>query len=497
MNRREFLSKTSAGILSLSLAGCFNARRNAAGHKKPNFVIIFTDDQGYADVGCYGAEGFQTPHLDQMAREGMRFTDFHVSQAVCSASRASLLTGCYSNRVSILGALMPWDTNGLHPDEQTIAEILKPAGYTAGIFGKWHLGHHRPFLPLQHGFDEYAGLPYSNDMWPVDYDGTPFAEKQSAKSPGKAEYPPLPLMEGNKKVDEIGTLSDQDRLTTLYTERAVAFIEKNKNRPFFLYMPHSMPHVPLGVSEKFRGKSQQGLYGDVIMEIDWSVGQILAALKSSGLDENTLVIFASDNGPWLNFGNHAGSAKPLREGKGAMWEGGARVPCVMRWPGHIEKGLTCSKMAATIDILPTMAAIADVRLPEKKIDGVDISPLLAGDEKANPRKQYYYYYGEALQAVREGKWKLVFPHSYRTYNGVKPGKDGWPGPYAKGQTGLALYDLEKDVSESVNVADGHPGVVARLEKLARRARHELGDALTNQQGADVRPCGQVEGEESR
>jgi arylsulfatase A-like enzyme len=490
MNRRQFIKSTSAGLVSLSLTGCClgpgNRSNNAA---KPNFVIIFTDDQGYADVGCYGAEGFQTPNLDQMAQEGMRFTDFNVSQAVCSASRASLLTGCYANRIGMSGALMPWHTTGLNPEEQTIAEILRPAGYTSGIVGKWHLGHHREFLPLQHGFDEYFGLPYSNDMWPVDYDGVPVSEeKEDPSTHWKSKYPQLPLMDGNEKVDEIRTLADQGTLTTRYTERAIKFIEKNKERPFFLYMAHSMPHVPLGVSDKFKGKSQQGLYGDVMMEIDWSVGQILAALKANGLDDNTLVIFASDNGPWLNYGDHAGSAKPLREGKGAMWEGGARVPCIMRWPGKMKEGSVCTQMAATIDILPTIAALAKARLPKNKIDGVDIRPLLAGDENANPRTEYYYYYGDDLCAVRQGRWKLVLPHTYRSYEGLVVGKDGWPGYTMQRETSLALYDLQTDVSESRNLAAGHPEIVAQLEPLVERARHELGDALTHRKGTEVRYC---------
>ncbi|KPK78141.1 MAG: arylsulfatase [Phycisphaerae bacterium SM23_30] len=451
--------------------------------RPPNVVIIFTDDQGYADVGCYGAKGYTTPHLDRMAREGMRFTSFYVSQAVCSASRVSLLTGCYANRVSILGALGPGAQHGLHPEEETIAEVLKKKGYAAGIFGKWHLGHHREFLPLQHGFDEYLGVPYSNDMWPIGYDGKPAPEG------AKAGYPFLPLIDGNEKVTEIRTLQDQDTLTTRYTERAVKFIEKNKDRPFFLYVPHSMVHVPLGVSDKFRGKSEQGMYGDVMMEIDWSVGQILRSLERYKLAENTLVIFTSDNGPWLNFGNHAGSAFPLREGKGTMWEGGVRVPCLMRWPGHIPSGRVCDEMAATIDLLPTLAAIAGAPLPKNKIDGVSLLPLLEGREGANPRDHYFYYYGRELRCVRQGKWKLHFPHSHRSYAGVAPGRDGLPGPYAQGQTGLELYDLEDDISETKNVADKYPLVVEQLKILAEAARDDLGDTLTKRNGKNVRPPG--------
>jgi arylsulfatase A-like enzyme len=455
----------------------------------PNIVIIFTDDQGYADVGCYGAKGFTTPNLNRMAEEGMRFTSFYVSQAVCSASRASLLTGCYAERVSIRGALMPWAENGLHPDEVTIAELLRNKGYATAIFGKWHLGHHKEFLPLQQGFDEYFGLPYSNDMWPVDYSGRPLTDENPGEKPEKLFYPVLPLIEGNEKVAEILTLDDQSTLTTQYTERAVHFIDSNKDRPFFLYVPHSMAHVPLGVSDKFKGQSTQGMYGDVIMEIDWSVGEILKAIERYGLEENTLVIFASDNGPWLNFGNHAGSAYPLREAKGTAWEGGVRVPCIMRWPGRIPEGTTCDKMASTVDILPTIAAIVGASLPKNKIDGVNILPLMEAAEGANPRDHFFFYYGRALRAVRKGQWKLYFPHGFNSYSGVVPGADGYPGPYNFAQTGLELYDLERDISETLDVAAQNPDIVKELQTLAEKARDELGDGLTERTGKNVRPAG--------
>ena len=488
-----FLSMILVSFI-LIYTGCSqHSSRQATAIPYTNFVLIFTDDQGYADVGCFGAKDFETPNLDRMAKEGMQFTDFHVAQAVCSASRAALMTGCYSNRVSILGALNPQTKHGLNPDEETIAEVLKKKGYAAGIFGKWHLGHHKPFLPLQQGFDEYLGLPYSNDMWPVDYDGIQISEKlaqgKKATKPHKINFQQLPLIEGNEKVTEIRTLADQATLTTRYTERAVQFINKNKDKPFFLYVPHSMPHVPLGVSDKFKGKSRQGMYGDVIMEIDWSVGQILRALKKNGLEQNTLVIFASDNGPWMNYGNHAGQVGPLREAKGTMWEGGARVPCIMRWPGHIKPASVCDKLAATIDVLPTIAEIAETPLPEKKIDGVSILDLFEGDKEANPRQEYYYYYGKELRAVRQGPWKLIFPHEYRSYENVKPGMDGWPGSYSKGKTGLALYNLQEDIGERKDVKDQHPEIVEQLKALGEKARADLGDSLTGSRGTHVREPG--------
>jgi arylsulfatase A-like enzyme len=491
MNGRKSIAKENRSVIIFFcilfvtlIPGC---RKEA--ERLPNVVIIFTDDQGYADVGCYGGEGFTTPNLDRMAREGMRFTSFYVSQAVCSASRASLLTGCYAERVNIRGALMPWAENGLHPDEETIAELLKKSGYATAIFGKWHLGHHKEFLPMQHGFDEYFGLPYSNDMWPMDYSGRPLTEVDPGDAPGKLFYPVLPLIEGNEKVAEILTLDDQATLTTQYTERAVRFIDSNKDRPFFLYVPHSMAHVPLGVSNKFKGQSTQGMYGDVMMEIDWSVGEILKALGRYDLEEDTLVIFASDNGPWINFGNHAGSAFPLREAKGTAWEGGVRVPCIMRWPGRIPADSVCDKMAATIDILPTLSAIVGAPLPKNPIDGVNILPLMEAEEDADPRDHFFFYYGRALRAVRKGRWKLFFPHGFDSYRGVVPGTDGYPGPYNFARTGLELYDLERDVGETLDVAAQHPDIVKELQALAEKARDDLGDSLTGRVGKNVRPGG--------
>lgn len=483
MNRRDFLRNLAAGGFAAAtpalFAGCRNALSQTSNHpnekRPPNFVIIFTDDQGYADVGCFGAKGFKTPNLDKMADEGVRFTNFYVSQPVCGASRASLLTGCYANRIGMLGAPNHQSNHGINAEEMTIAENLKQRDYATAMVGKWHLGHHEKFLPTNHGFDEYLGLPYSNDMWPFH----PTAGDK---------YPPLPLIKGTKTIEHN---PDQSQLTTRYTERAVSFIEKNKNRPFFLYVAHTMPHVPLFVSEKYQGKSAKGIYGDVIEEIDWSVGRILDTIKNNGLDEQTLVIFTSDNGPWLSYGDHAGSAKPFREGKGTTWEGGVREPCIMRWPGKIPAASVCNELAATIDILPTLANLASAPLPTKEIDGRDIQPLIFAHHGAKtPHQAYYYYWGRHLQAVRSGKWKLHFPHSYRSLTG-KPGTSGRPAGYTYPKTGLALYNLEEDISEKHNVLKQYPEVVQRLTKLADKIRYELGDSAKNIKGKNTRLPGKV------
>ena len=468
-------SAISIGTASLAAFPVFAQKTAAVKPASPNIVLILMDDMGYGDIGRTGANQYETPNLNRLAVQGMQFTWYYCPQAVSSASRAGLLTGCYPNRVGISGALMPWAQNGINSEETTIAEVLKTKGYHTGIIGKWHLGHHREFLPLQHGFDEYYGIPYSNDMWPVDFDGVPIRLKDTTST--KMKYPVLPLIEGNEKVGEVRDLAGQDKLTTEYTERAVRFIENHKKEKFFLYLPHSMVHIPLGVSEKFRGKSKQGMYGDVMMEVDWSIGEILKALETNGLAENTLVIFTSDNGPWLNFGNHAGTTGGLREGKGTSWEGGQRVPCIMRWPGVIPAGTICNKLACSIDILPTLAEITGARLPEKKIDGVSILPLMTGVEDASPRHEFYYYYEQnSLEAVQRDYWKLVLPHKSRTYNGVKPGADGWPGP-----TGTVtvkspqLYDLRRDPGEWYDVAEYYPEKVKELQALAEEARKDLGD----------------------
>jgi arylsulfatase A len=462
--------------LALFSAALIAPASSSAAPAGPNIVVIFCDDLGYADIGPFGpTPGYATPNLDRMAAEGMKFTDFYVAQAVCSASRAALLTGCYSNRVGILGALGPQSPNGISDDETTLGEVAKRAGYATAIYGKWHLGHHAQYLPPRHGFDDYFGLPYSNDMWP--------------NHPQKGAFPDLPLIEGEKT---IATNPDQSQLTTWYTERAVKFIDANKERPFLLYVPHSMPHVPIFASDKFAGKTERGLFGDVISEIDWSVGEILSALNRNGLDDKTLVVFTSDNGPWLNYGNHAGSAGPLREGKGGMWEGGCRVPCVMRWPGKIPAASVCNEPAMTIDILPTVAKLLGVTLDsDRPIDGLDIAPLMFASPGAkSPHDALWLYYGQELQAIRSGPWKLVFPHKYRHY--VDRGTDGRPAATKQGVVAeLELYNLQDDIGETKNVAAEHPDVVAQLQRHGEAARAELGDSLQKRVGKGNRKLGQL------
>lgn len=481
------------GLFCLAAAPVPASTNAAEAGRLPNIVIILTDDQGYADVGVFGAKGFVTPHLDRLASEGRVFRNFHVAQAVCSASRCGLLTGCYPNRLGIHGALGPRSKVGISSREMTLAELVKQRGYATAIFGKWHLGDSPQFLPVRHGFDEYFGLPYSNDMWPFHPEQVNSATTEGKR---KAGYPELVMFEGDKVVIPQITHADQNMLTTWYTEHAVNFIERNKERPFFLYLAHNMPHVPLHVSDKFRGKTERGLYGDVIQEIDWSVGQVMETLKRNGLENNTWVIYTSDNGPWLSYGGHAGSAYPLREGKGTSWEGGTRVPCIMRWPGKIPKGTETQQMLMTIDLFPTIAGLIGAELPKHPIDGLDVWPLISGvANAANPHSAYWVYYEvNQLQAVMsgDGKWELQLPHTYRTLGGRAGKNDGTPIPYEQRKLEQAeLYDLVRDVSEKTDVAALHPEVVKQLEAEAEKAREELGDALTKRTGHGPREPGRL------
>lgn len=470
----------------------------ASGERLPNIVVILTDDQGYGDLGCYGAKDFRTPNMDRLAAEGVRFTNFYVSQPVCTASRASLLTGCYANRVGFAGALNPTSLNGIHEREVLLSELLHEQGYATALFGKWHLGYPSRFNPLRHGFDAYFGLPFSND-------------NSNQFHPIIRTFPPLPLFDG----DEIVARDpDQSQFTKQFTERAVKFIDANKERPFFLYVPHVMPHVPIFASKSFQGRSGSGRYADVIEELDWSVGEILATIRKHDLENSTMLIFASDNGPWLSYGEHAGSSGELRGGKLTTFEGGVRVPCLMRWPGKIRSGAVCDELATSMDLLPTIAKLVGAELPHHKIDGKDIWPLIDGTPGArSPHKAFYYYAGSDLHAVRSGDWKLHFPHPYLEVAGT-PGTAGKPANfenltpnaitesglrgiasrhgYQIKHTGLELYNLKDDVSESKNVAERHPPVVKRLIVLAEIARADLGDKLTNRTGKDLRPSARVE-----
>lgn len=455
----------------------------------PNIVLINIDDMGYADIGPFGATGYSTPHLNAMATAGTRYTNFHVAQPVCSASRTALLTGCYSNRIGIHGALGPQSQIGIADSEMTLAEVVKQKGYATCAIGKWHLGHRKAFLPTRHGFDEYFGLPYSNDMWPYHPETKPDKD-------GKGGYPPLPLIDGEQVIDEDVSAEDQTQLTTRYTERAVRFIEHNKDRPFFVYLAHSMCHVPLFVSDKFKGKTSRGLFGDVIEEIDWSVGQVMDALKRNRLTEKTWVIFTSDNGPWLSYGDHAGSAGPHREGKGTCWEGGVRVPCLMQWPGVIPSGSTQDQYLMTIDLLPTIAKRIGAQLPGHKIDGQDVWPIISMQPNAsNPHRFYAYYFGQnQLEALvsGDGRWKLQMPHTYRTMIGQESGKNGIPGKYKQIKIeSIELYDLRSDLGESKNVAAENPVVVAQLQSFVDEIRNDLGDSLLKLQGKGTRSPGKV------
>lgn len=463
----------------LTAATAFSGVAMAADYT--NIILVNLDDVGYGDFSCNGASGYLTPNIDRLAAQGMRFTHFLAVQPVSGASRAGLLTGCYSNRIGFSGAPGPDSKYGIHTEEMTMGELLKQKGYSTAIFGKWHLGCQHQFLPLQNGFDEYYGLPYSNDMWPYH--------------PQQGEvfnFPDLPTYEGN---EIIGYNLDQSRLTTDYTMRSVNFIKKNKDKPFFLYLAHNMPHVPLAVSDKFKGKSEQGLFGDVMMEIDWSIGEIWKTVQKLGLEENTLIVITSDNGPWINYGNHAGSAAGLREAKGTTFEGGNRVPCIMYWKGHIQAGTICNRLASNIDLFPTFAEITDAPLPERKIDGVSLLPLIEGVEGANPRESFVYYYNRNdLEAVTDGEFKLVFPHKHVTYEAYAPGNDGMPGKVVTAEVRASeLYDLRRDAGERYNVLHQYPERAAKLMRIADKMRQELGDDLTRVKGTENREPGFVAG----
>ena len=445
----------------------------------PNVIIIFMDDMGWADVGFNGGMHVKTPRLDQMAEEGLVLTDFYVAQPVCSASRSALLTGCYPNRIGITGALGPNATNGIHDGEITLAELCKSKGYATAIFGKWHLGHHTQFLPTRHGFDTFEGIPYSNDMWPMHPEAP------------KGTYPPLPYF---KDEVQVGKNPDQRNFTGDFTERTIDFIKKHKGEPFFIYVPHPMVHVPLYCSDEWNGKTGMGLYADVVGEVDEGVGKILDTIDKLGLEENTLVIFTSDNGPWLSYGDHAGQTGIYREGKGTTFEGGVRVPFVARWTGTIPAGTVSNEPMMTIDILPTIAEWIDVPLPSHQVDGKSATALLEGEDGAkSPQKAYYFYYKKNdLEAIRWGEWKIHFPHGYRSMVDNPVGSGGVPGKYDYSvKTGIELYSLHHDPSETKNVADEYPEVMNYIKQFANHMRDDLGDNLTPTKPTGQRESGQV------
>ncbi len=446
---------------------------------RPNIVLIFTDDQGYADLGCYGGDHVQTPALDKLAAEGTRFSQFYVAQAVCSASRAALLTGCYPNRLGIRGAFGPHAPIGLHPQEFTLAELCRAAGYRTGMVAKWHLCDHPSLLPTQQGFDSYFGVPYSHDMWnkhPLAWQRKNFPQNG------------IPLIRNTTTIDSLIDLAD---LTERYQQAAIDFIEAQDTSPFFLYLAHSMPHVPLFIKETGAG-ARPDLYSKVIAEIDQSVAQLRRALARKGFAENTLIIYTSDNGPWLAYGGHAGRATPLREGKGTSFEGGIRVPCIVHWPGVVPAGQLNNSPLRTLDILPSIAALLEEPLPEQVIDGHErLSTLLGRDTSVAPTA-YPVYWLDELQAVisADGRWKLHFPHTYRSLDPTIPVRnDGIPVADTYPELPLSLFDLEHDIGEEHDVATEYPAIVANLSAAAARFREGLGDDLQDVEGKDVRPLG--------
>lgn len=477
-------------LIGMSLVGLTTTQvfaKNAIPKDRPNVLIINFDDMGYGDTEPFGMTGIPTPNFNKLAQQGTRFTHFNVAQAVCTASRASLLTGCYSNRVSMSGALLPFPTYNyaLNPKEETIASMLKKVGYKTEMLGKWHLGNKPPFFPIHYGFDKFYGIPYSHDIWPVDYDG--YSTVTDPKD-FRSKFPLLPLISQDNPVDTIRNIEDAAKLTTIFTEKAVSYIHENKKNPFFLIVNQPMPHVPLAVSDKFKGKSELGIFGDVIMELDWSVGQIMQALDEEKLASNTILIVISDNGPWLHFGNNAGSAGGFREGKGTSFDGGTRVPCIIRWPEKVAAGDVESELMTTMDILPTIAAATGAPLPTNKIDGLNFLPLLTGTTKVGPREIFYYYYGFNkinLEAIRYKHWKLDLPHPSISYENLL-GKDRYPGKTKQINVPLALYDLSHDPGERYDVSGLYPDVVAKIQAIAEEAREDLGDDLTNRKGKNVR-----------
>jgi arylsulfatase A-like enzyme len=466
--RINFNFSNSLWLFGFMLPVLFSCKSREKKNSKPNFIVIFCDDLGYGDLGCFGSEVHQTPHIDQMAEEGVKLTSFYSTCSVSTPSRASLLTGCYPQRIDMAemkkegfrSVLTPRAHKGLNPSEITIAEILKKQGYATACIGKWHLGDQPKFLPTRQGFDTYYGIPYSNNMSNPDN--------------------PLPLL-GDEEIIEAPV--DQNTITKRYTREAIDFIKENSNQPFFIYLPHTMPHNPVHTSEKFRGQSDNGLYGDAVEEIDWSVGEILQCLKKEGLDEQTMVVFTSDNGAAEQFG---GSNKPLSGWKGRTMEGGMRVPCIMRWPGKIPQGRKVDEITSTMDLLPTIHSVVyQESFDQRMIDGHNIFPLLSGKSEKSVYEAFFYYDRDQLQAVRSGKWKLVLSLENRF-------KAHYTDETEAVET--QLYNLKQDIGEEHNVASEHPQVVEDLMRKVEIARKTLGSQ--DNPSEYVRPAGRVVAPES-
>ena len=445
----------------------------------PSIVFILTDDLAYADLSSYGSEFIDTPNLDKMADDGLKMTSYYAPQAVCSASRAAILTGCYPNRLGISGAFGPKSKRGINPDELLLSEMLQSNNYKTGIFGKWHLGDAEKFMPTNHGFDEFYGILFSNDMWPFH------PERPQ-------DYPNDLMLYRNDK--PVQALIDQSDLTKNITDESIRFIEENKNNQFFLYIAHPQPHVPLFASKEFQGSTGEGLFADVISEIDFSVGRVIEALEKNNLSENTIVVFTSDNGPWLSYGDHAGSSGIFREGKGTAWEGGQRVPCIIKYPKEIMPKTIIDEPVMGIDWMPTFSFLTGSKLSENKIDGKNIWPLITQKEKKSPHQELYFYYRQnELHAVRSGDWKLYFPRTYRSLNGKPGGKDGMPVKYEYNTVkSNELYNLIVDPRELSNVYSENMEIAKRLEEIGERARNELGDKLTSREGVGVREIGMID-----
>ena len=456
-------------IYLLILLAIFSCEKN---NNSPNIVFILTDDLGYGDLSSYGSERVETTNIDKLAEDGVKLTSYYAAQPVCSASRAAILTGAYPNRLGIYNAFGPTSDSGISHNEYTLAEMLKDNGYKTGIFGKWHLGSKKEFFPTRHGFDEFYGILYSNDMWrwhPEYPEG----------------YPQDLLLYRNENA--LKEIIDQSSLTKDITTESINFIKKNKDHPFFLYIAHPQPHVPLFVSENFMNITGEGLYADVITEIDYSVGRITKYLEENDLSDNTIFVFTSDNGPWLSYGDHSGSSGIFREGKGTTWEGGVRVPSIIKFPNGLRPSIIDEPVMA-IDWMPTFANITKSKLSQNKIDGKDIWPLLSGELNQTPHKELYFYYRvNELHSIRMNEWKIQFSRTYRSLNGREGGKNGIPVKYDMNVIeSNELYNLKDDPEEKINVYDKFPEIAKKMEKLADEARIKLGDNLLGVSGKENR-----------